>query len=124
MAVSANSACSAPAWEKRWLKVFAETGNVTVACRACRINRDTPYKYAARCPEFKAAWEEANEIACDALEAEARRRALEEGSDKLLEILLKAHRPQKYRETHRHELTGADGEPFKVYVAISPQDEV
>jgi len=38
-------------------------------------------------------------------------------SDLLLIFLLKAHRPAKFRETTRHELTGAEGGAIDVRIA-------
>ena len=65
--------------------------------------------------DFAKLWDDALEVACDAMEEEARRRAMEgtkkpvfylgkvcghikEYSDTLLIFQLKAHRPEKYRE--------------------------
>ncbi len=83
------------------------------ACQAAGIDRKTAYNWRDRDNEFRRAWEEALEDACDILEAEAWQRARGK-SDLLLIFLLKAHRPSKYRETSRHELTGVDGKPITV----------
>ena len=48
-------------------------------------------------PDFAQAWEEAIEQAVDILEAEAWQRARKK-SDILMIFLLKAHKPEKYRE--------------------------
>jgi ribosome modulation factor len=86
-----------PAWEARFLEVFAATGNVRLATGAAGISRDTPYKRAQVDPAFAEAWRAAREDAVDTLEAEARRRALA-GSDTLIMFLLKSLRPDVYRE--------------------------
>lgn len=104
--ISTDSTENLPAWTKRFLRLIAETGNVSAACKACRIDRSNPYHLRARSPEFKAAWETADEQACDELEAEARRRALE-SSDGLLQFMLKALRPDKYREVRDVNLSGS-----------------
>lgn len=87
-----------PDWVPRFLEIFRATGNVRLAADAAGVDRSTPYVRAARDPAFAAAWERAREDAVDVLEAEARRRALG-GSDALLMFLLRAHRPERYRET-------------------------
>ena len=87
-----------PDWKPRFLEVFRATGNVRLSADAAGIERSTPYVRAARDPLFAEAWAAAREDALDVLEAEARRRALA-GSDGLLMFLLRAHRPERYRET-------------------------
>ena len=86
------------AWVPRFLEASTLTGNVRLAASAARIDRSTPYHLAARDAAFAAAWAAAEENAIDLLEAEARRRALA-GSDGLLMFLLRAHRPERYRES-------------------------
>jgi hypothetical protein len=78
--------------------VFAATGNVRLASSAAGVSRAAPYKRAQSSAAFAARWTQAREDAIDTLEAEARRRALT-GSDALLMFLLRAHRPERYRET-------------------------
>jgi hypothetical protein len=101
--VPSPSALSTPArrrrpdWVPRFLEVYAATGNVRLAAGAAGVSRDTPYKRAQTSPTFAAAWLRAREDAVDMLEAEARRRALAT-SDQLLMFLLRADRPERYRE--------------------------
>lgn len=100
---------------ERFVKRLAETGNITKACRTARVPRRTVYDWREADPAFAKLWDEAIDIATDALEAEARRRAVEgwkepvfhqgkrvgvirKYSDRMLEILLKGHRPEKFRE--------------------------
>lgn len=106
-----------------FIKVLAESCNVSEACRAANIGRTTVYEWRNAEPEFAAAWEEAEETAADKLEREAWRRAVEgvdkpvtfqgvitatykEYSDRMLEILLKAHRSEKFVEKVRNEHSG------------------
>ena len=96
-----------------FLDRLARTGNVTAAARDAGIGQSTVYKLRRKCPDFDRGWDEALEQALAALEIEARRRAVEgwdkpvyyrgqpvgtvrHYSDKLLELLLKAHRPEVY----------------------------
>ena len=105
----------------RFIEILATTGNVSYAANAAGWrSRNTAYAQKEKDPDFAKLWEEAIEISMDALEMEARSRALgwnepiinKEGevvghrrvfSDKMMEILLKAHRPEKYREKFEHD---------------------
>lgn len=97
------------------LTALAQSGNVSVACRAAGISRASFYEWQESDPEFKKAAAAAKDEATELLEAEALRRArsgIEEPvfyqgkkcgavrrySDTLLIFLLKAARPEKYRE--------------------------
>jgi hypothetical protein len=91
-----------------FLAVFRETCNVAESARAAGVARRTVYDWREADPVFAVAWDEAEEEAVDALEAAARQRAMTT-SDRLMEILLKAHRPDKYVERSKTELTGANG---------------
>jgi hypothetical protein len=95
-------------------------GNISDAARAAGLRRETFYEWRAKDVDFAAAWNEALEEATDTMEREAWRRAVEgvekpivgrigkdqdgivtyvqEYSDSLMQLLLKAHRPEKYRE--------------------------
>lgn len=118
-------------WEEAFLAVLRASGIVRHACEAAGVSRTTAYDRRERHPDFAAAWDEAMEDACDLLEAEARRRALEgvekpifwqgeqvatvrEYSDTLMTLVLKAHRPEKYRERVDSRLSGPGGGPIQV----------
>jgi hypothetical protein len=97
------------------LSALEATGNITAAARRAGVDRGTAYRHRQAKPKFHEEWDAALEAATDALVAEARRRALE-GWDEpvffngqecgrirrydstLLIFLLKAHRPEKYRD--------------------------
>lgn len=105
--------------EKReFIRVLCETGNVTESARAIGVQPQVMYRIKDRDEEFREAWDLALDEGTDALEAEARRRAVEgvdrpiyqrgelvgyerQYSDQLLIRLLEAHKPEKYR--HRAE---------------------
>lgn len=95
-----------------FLKTLRETCNVSASCRAAMIGRTAAYDWRRDDADFAAAWEEAEEEAVDKLEEVARERAID-GSDRMMEILLKAHRPEKYVERLRSELTGPNGGPIQ-----------
>ena len=103
-----------------FLSTLTAACNVTAACKAAGIGRQTAYQWRKEDEAFALAWAEALEEAVDALEKEAWRRAAEgvekpivyqgvvtgtyrEYSDRMMEILLKAHRPEKYIERLRTE---------------------
>ena len=90
-------------WRPGFLTTFRQTGNVLLSCHAAGISRKTAYQTRQRNPAFAAEWAAAEEDATEALEAEARRRAMST-SDTLLIFLLKARRPAVYRENARVEL--------------------
>ena len=87
-----------PDWRPPFLDAIRVSGNVRLATNAAGIDRSTPYRRAGRDPKFAEAWAAAEQDAVDTLEAEARRRALH-GSDGLLMFLLRAHRPERYRDS-------------------------
>lgn len=97
--MAGKSTSSTP--EKKWHQVFlaalSEHGNVSQAARAARIDRSTAYLARHADPAFAAAWLKAQEQGLDSLEDVAVERARTE-SDTLLIFLLKAHRPDKYRD--------------------------
>lgn len=105
---------------EKFIETLAETCNVSEACRAAGIGRSAAYQWKAEDPAFGAAWKDAEEEATDKLEREAWRRAVEgtdkpvtfqgvicdtykEYSDRMLELLLKAHRPDKFVEKRQLE---------------------
>lgn len=129
-------------WHERFLESLAVSGNVSKAVIAAGVSRSCAYAHRDEDEAFRKAWDEAEAIAADALEEEARRRAVEgdevtiynskgdavgstwKRSDTLLIFLLKGARPEKYRENMRHEHSGPGGGPvpFKVYEGTSPDD--
>jgi hypothetical protein len=115
-------------------KVFLEllsTGlSVTAAANATNKDRRHYYAWRRDIPEFREAWDAAIEAGSDLMEDEARRRAVEgydrpvyqggelvgyvrEYSDGLLQFLLKARRPDKFRDRVQQIQTGADGGPIQ-----------
>lgn len=136
---------AAPDWRPVFLKELAATCNVSESARKAGVDRTTAY--AARAHDdkddpqaradalaFARQWDNAIEIGIDALEAEARRRAMHgvlepagwykgkaggkvrRYSDTLMIVLLKGHRPEKYRENIHTEHAGS--------VAVITSDEM
>lgn len=119
-----------PVWAKAFLSALAESANVTLACRAAEIGRTAVYVLQKKDTAFALAWADAIEEAADLLEAEARRRAesgvlepvfyqgmkvgsIRRYSDPLMVLLLKAARPEKYRERLDQQITGKGGGPVQ-----------
>jgi hypothetical protein len=116
----------------RFLAALRETGNVRGACIAAAVPRTNIYAHRRADEAFAKAWEEAEQIAADRLEAEAWRRGVDgvpeplvsagrlvgdaDGkpifvqrySDTLLLALLRAHKPDKFRDRTSVELDVSD----------------
>lgn len=124
-----------PAWQPLFLAALEETHLVTEASKRAGIHRQRAYERRSSDPKFAEQWAEIEERSTELLEREAYRRAavgvekpvfqggeevgrVREFSDTLLIFLLKARRPDTYRENVRHEHTGAGGEPLQVRVQL------
>ncbi len=107
--------------KEKFLEVVRTTCNVSEGARSIGMARRSLYDARARDNEFAQLWDAAVEEAADCLEQEAWRRAVEgwdepvfyqgkavgavrKYSDRMLELLLKGHRPEKYKD--RHEISG------------------
>lgn len=124
---------SAQPKRKAFLAAYAQTGNISVAAKIANVGRRDHYRWLDDA-RYEKAFNDAHEEACDRLEAEARRRAVQgveepvygklpgkatgtgqvgtirKFSDTLLIFLLKGARPEIYRERFEH--TGKDGAPL------------
>lgn len=127
-----------PDWAPAFLEAFAEFGIVTAACGVAGVSRSTAYERRKLDEAFAAAWSDVETATTERMEAEARRRAVEgwvereelevahdedgnpyevrtlivrKYSDTLLMFMLKARKPDMYRERVEH--TGAGGGPIQ-----------
>ena len=98
-------------WSAAFLKVLRKTPNVKAACKAARISRETAYKYRREDAEFAAQWADAIGHSVDELEATAFKLATE-GDSSLISFLLRAHKPDIYNPTQKHELGVLGGVVF------------
>lgn len=104
-----------PAWTAPFIQALAGGATVTQAAAQAGISRQHVYRYRGQDAEFDEAWQEVYEHGTERLEAEAFRRAVKgtqkpiyhlgkrvgsvrEYSDSLLMFLLKARKPDMYRE--------------------------
>jgi hypothetical protein len=90
-----------------FLIVLEKSCNISHAARAAGMDRTTAYDWRATDDDFARRWHEAEEAAVDKLEQVAYERSIKGESDRMLEILLKSHRPHKYveKQLHAHALT-------------------
>lgn len=95
-------------WHEPFLAALAKCGNVSYACKCAMVERRLSYEHRERFPEFAAKWDEKCEEAIEGLEFAAHQRALTE-SDRLMELLLKAHKPEKYNPVQKVAPTTPDG---------------
>jgi hypothetical protein len=117
-----------PKKKAAFLASFEELHVVSDAAKAAGVARSTVYEWAEKDSEFAKAWDELVDRSTDLLEREAYRRAavgveepvfyqgkkvgvVKRFSDTLLIVLLKARKPDMYRERVEH--TGAGGGPVE-----------
>lgn len=105
--------------QRAFLEDYAQWGNLTSASRAAGVSRNAVYRWQETDEQFLAAFKQADAAATERLEREAWRRAVEgspyertsywhgepvgtdrkiEYSDQLMMLLLRARRPDLYRE--------------------------
>jgi hypothetical protein len=96
------------AQKQRYLKAVEQIGTLTAGCRAARVSPHTVYQWREFDVEFSVLEQEAKNRCADELEATVIRRA-KRRSDLLAMFMLKAMRPEKYRE--RFDVTTA-GQPM------------
>jgi hypothetical protein len=115
-------------WRQKFIEVLREIPNPSEAARRAGVSRGHAYRVKGTDEEFAQAWLAALEEGVDKAEREAWRRGVEgvprpvygnmgeddkgrklgtgivgitpEFSDRMLELLLKAHRPDKFRERY------------------------
>lgn len=125
--------------QRAFLAAYAECGNVRAASRAAKVSDHSHYVMWRDDANYQEAFKLAHELACDALEFEARRRAVEgtkrgiwykgrmvgtefEYSDALLMFLLRAERRAKFNPSKE---TPPDGQAVqywpKAYVGVDEE---
>ena len=105
-------------------------GNVTKTCESLGFSRESVYLNCKRNKEFAVRFEKAKEQGVDRMEDEATRRAVDgvaksvffqgqecgtvqEYSDGLVQFLLKANRPEKYKERSSVDVNSSDARPLQ-----------
>ena len=92
-------------WHERFLALFAISLNVGLSAQGAGVDRRQVYRERERNAEFAALMDDAKQAAIERLEAAAYKRA-ETQSDTLTIFLLKAHKPEIYRENIQQQHTG------------------
>ena len=125
-------------WRPVFLQYLRATGSTIHAAREAGVSESTIYWARKQSKEFREQWDAAKAHAVDMLLVEARRRAIrgvdkpiyyrgqkvgtvKEFSDRLLEILLKAHYPRMFRENYRAQ--DMDETPPVEYVHLTFDDD-
>jgi hypothetical protein len=118
--------------QKAFLEAFKRTANLSKAAEGADVDRSTHFRWLRGDSDYATEFELAREEAITLLEDEAVRRAHEgtlravfykgkasgavrEYSDTLLVVLLKAHKPEKYRENWKGEISGPGGGPIPLH---------
>ncbi|HZD59101.1 MAG TPA: hypothetical protein VE439_01445 [Anaerolineae bacterium] len=123
--------------QRQFLTAFIlSNGNRSKASEASGISRQCHYKWQKIDPIYAAAFEEAEDIVADALEAEAWRRAVDgveepifyqgeyvdsvrKYSDTLLIFLLKGAKPEKYKDRAHQTIAGDKDNPLHVRSTVT-----
>ena len=132
------------AHQKAFLTAYANVGVITAAAKLVEIDRKRHYEWLAepnKYPTYREDFADAHEQAADRLEAEMFRRGvqgiekpvfgklagkdtgsgqigtIQEYSDRMLELLIKARRPETFRERFEH--SGPDGGPIPTKFTIT-----
>ena len=92
----------------QFLTAFAMGGSVARACRSVGMARGNPYRWCESSEDFAEQFAVAKEYGVQRLEDWALSRAMDSDnpSDRLTEFLLKAARPEVYRDRVDHHLHG------------------
>jgi hypothetical protein len=99
-----------------FLAAFEKCGRICDAAELAAIERTTHYWWLKNDPSYKAAFEDSKVLVAQNLMDEAAKRAMA-GSDRLLERLLEAHYPERFRSNLAHRLvdkTGNDRPRFDI----------
>lgn len=99
-----------PDWKPVFLEALEDSVIVQKAIEAAGVGKTTAYAERKRNRDFADAWDAAIDNGVVQLEDKLRQVALEGGGDstqvRALDILLRAHRPEKYRDNMRLEHGG------------------
>lgn len=87
---------------KLFLKAYAREGVFTPSCQAAGVDVHVMRKWVKKYPKFARLFEEMQERFTDSLEMVAIERARDK-SDTLMALLLRANRPDKYKDNHKIE---------------------
>lgn len=92
-------------WRPAFVEAIATEGTIKQACAVAGISRQHAYRERQANEDFALAWHDAEEDLVDGLERKAVEVAMN-GDTRMLEFLLKARRPETYRENMKVEHSG------------------
>ncbi|MDD5219829.1 MAG: hypothetical protein PHV11_04585 [Candidatus Bipolaricaulis sp.] len=98
--------------------------NISKACEAININRQTYYNWLEKDPKFAGAVREIEDSLTDNIENALFRKA-ELGHERAMEFYLVNRKKDKYSNTNKTELTGTGGSPLTFIIEKSypkPED--
>lgn len=124
---------------QEFLKCLEQGWTIGRACKEVRVSRNAIYNWRNEDESFAVEWDAAVELGTDLLEEEAIRRGRDgvergiyykgtriakerEYSDRLLETILRARRPEKFNTT-RTEVSGPKGGPIE-NVTYTSREEI
>jgi hypothetical protein len=99
----------------KFLTKFATGASVTASAKYAGVVRQTYYDWRENDPEFRELADQAIEMGTDCLEDSATRQA-KSGNTTLMVLLLKARRPEKYKDRSSSEFTGPNGSPLSIVI--------
>lgn len=120
-----------PKKDAAFLDALRDGRSITAACIDAGVSRRTAYDWREADDEFRKEWDSAVDEGTDRLEDEAHRRArdgvakpvfqggkrvgtIQEYSDTLTIFLLKARRPEKFKERVSAEVSAPGGGPLQI----------
>jgi len=105
-----------------FLAALCEGKSVASAAKIANISRGMAYVWRSKDPEFAQEWDDAIETGTDALEDLAREQA--KATPVMTMFLLKARRPEIYKDRVYNEHVGKDGGPIQSEDVSSARDEL
>lgn len=96
--------------QRAFCAAFAVCGTIRHAAEKSGVGRTSHFTWMQESPAYRNAFAEAYEDAGDNAEFEMRRRGFA-GSDRLLLEIVRAHKPEKYRQRVDTRIAGHDGGP-------------
>lgn len=118
-----------PAWADAFMEAYRQTGNMTYSARKIGLTRESVWSMYKRNQKFAVLVDAAKEEAIELLEAHAFKRATdkEKPSDILTIFLLKAARPEKYKDCYRpgtpyEQVTAAPASVGEATVIVLPSN--
>lgn len=102
--------------KRDFLKAFSLTDNISEACKAAEIGRQTVYDWQGSDPKFKLAFDDIREADLDFTEGKLRSLIKKENLGAICFYLKCQGRHRGWLETMRQEVAGEDGGPIMVVV--------